>query len=201
MGCVLLSIVFSWLIGSTTAAYKTSFHKNDWPNIPKVHPSAARPSLLKTRRFPSPPHGGFGFVGTASIWFLSTANLRTCQLQILNSGKWIITSLCLSYPFPVHLRLKHVLNNRLPIVTPSGSILQWNLIDCRWELQGEARRERLHLLLIDRYWKMKLLRITEGNEYNAWMRWLSKPQLRQRSERISPTYVRNDTQLEHSDRR
>ena len=30
---------------------------------------------------------------------------------------------------------------------------------------------------------------------------LGKPQLRQRSERISPTYVRNDTQLEHSDRR
>jgi hypothetical protein len=30
---------------------------------------------------------------------------------------------------------------------------------------------------------------------------LGKPQLRQRSQRISPAYLRNDTQLEHSDRR
>ena len=29
---------------------------------------------------------------------------------------------------------------------------------------------------------------------------LGKPQLRQRSQRISPAYLRNDTQLEHSDR-
>jgi hypothetical protein len=33
------------------------------PNPPKVHPSAARPSSLKTRRFPPPPHEGFGFIG------------------------------------------------------------------------------------------------------------------------------------------
>ena len=35
----------------------------------------------------------------------------------------------------------------------------------------------------------------------GWMHWLGKPQLRQRSDRISPAYVWNDTQLEHSDRR
>jgi len=33
------------------------------PNSPKVFPSAARPSSLKTRRFPNRPHGRRGFVG------------------------------------------------------------------------------------------------------------------------------------------
>jgi hypothetical protein len=33
------------------------------PNLPEVHPSAARPSYRKTRRFLSPFHKGFGFVG------------------------------------------------------------------------------------------------------------------------------------------
>ena len=33
------------------------------PNLPKPYPSAARPSYLhKTRHFPPPPHGRFGFV-------------------------------------------------------------------------------------------------------------------------------------------
>jgi hypothetical protein len=34
------------------------------PSTPKKHPSAARPSWsFKTRRFPSSPQGGFGFIG------------------------------------------------------------------------------------------------------------------------------------------
>jgi hypothetical protein len=35
------------------------------PSLPKVHPSAARPSstVVKTRRFPHPSHKGAGFVG------------------------------------------------------------------------------------------------------------------------------------------
>ena len=31
--------------------------------LPWIHPSAARPSYLKTRRFPYPPHERFGFIG------------------------------------------------------------------------------------------------------------------------------------------
>jgi hypothetical protein len=34
------------------------------PNLPEVHPSAARPSYRKTRGFPSHPHEWFGFVGS-----------------------------------------------------------------------------------------------------------------------------------------
>ena len=38
--------------------------KTKRPKLPLVPPSAARPSSsLETRRFPSPSHEGFGFIG------------------------------------------------------------------------------------------------------------------------------------------
>jgi hypothetical protein len=33
------------------------------PNLPEVHPSAARPSYRKTRRFLSSSHEGLSFIG------------------------------------------------------------------------------------------------------------------------------------------
>jgi hypothetical protein len=39
-----------------------------WPNLPKGHPSAARPSRsFKTRRFPPPSYEGFGFIAESFI--------------------------------------------------------------------------------------------------------------------------------------
>jgi len=37
--------------------------KTEKLNIPLFRPSAARPSYLKTRRFPPPSHEWFGFLG------------------------------------------------------------------------------------------------------------------------------------------
>jgi hypothetical protein len=37
------------------------------PSIPEVYPSVARPSSLKTRRFPRPSREGIGFVGNNNL--------------------------------------------------------------------------------------------------------------------------------------
>jgi len=41
------------------------------PNLPRIYPSAARPSFFpkKTRRFPSPPHERVGFIGNILFVF------------------------------------------------------------------------------------------------------------------------------------
>jgi hypothetical protein len=50
-------------------------------------PSAARPSSKKTRRFPSPPFEGFGFVGTLPNNIISTRGLTRYLIFLINSIK------------------------------------------------------------------------------------------------------------------
>jgi hypothetical protein len=48
---------------NTTLVDPLLFFKSKWPSLPKDHPSAAWPPYSsKTRRFPSSPNGGFGFI-------------------------------------------------------------------------------------------------------------------------------------------
>ena len=47
----------------------------------RVRPSAARPSSIKTRRFPSLPHGKFGFIGKVILLDLFCLNFNRSQFS------------------------------------------------------------------------------------------------------------------------
>jgi len=78
---------FSSLLSLTSTARYTLKKKAKLTKGININPSAARPSFLKIRRFLSPPHGGFGFVGIPSSLNLTISQdfqNTTCDLLAIH---------------------------------------------------------------------------------------------------------------------
>jgi len=76
------------------------FIRRKKPRLPKATPSAARPSSRKIRRFLSPPHKGFGFVGRTRGFCLRRLNnirkVMIVKLEINNKIVKIVFNFCLA---------------------------------------------------------------------------------------------------------